>query len=93
MGITAKKQRAINALCGAIIAHRLSDGVDVLLVKAAQRRRAAMPRGAEGNALGCKCRIGKISVIRAHERGDVLQLFQPGQMPGIISTTGDIPQK
>ena len=45
--VAAQKQRAVNTLGGAVVAHGLGNGVDVLFVKAAQHRSASVPRSAE----------------------------------------------
>ena len=81
--VATEKERAVNALGAAIIAHRLSDGVDMLFVEGMEQRRAPVPRGADRNALPRNLGVGKFRIIGAHERGDALKCFGRGQVSGI----------
>ena len=83
MGIPAEKQGAINAFGRAIIADRLRDGVDVLLIEGVEQRGAAMPRSTEGDTLPRYFGVGKFRVVGAHQRGNAFELFGRGQMTGI----------
>jgi hypothetical protein len=50
MGVDADEERAVDAGTLAVIADRLADGEDVVLVEGIMERGAAMAGGAEGEA-------------------------------------------
>ena len=58
VGIDADEQRTGQAGLAAVVADRLRRRQDMIFVEGVFQRRAAMARGAEGNALGGIGRIG-----------------------------------
>ena len=79
--VLAQEQRAVDPLRPAVLADRLGDRQDVGLGEGAVERRAAMPAGAEGDALARVGRIGPIGIVRLLERRHVDQDARGGQLP------------
>ena len=61
--VDAEEQRPVDALLAAVLADRLADREHVRFVEAAFERRAAVARGAEGDALRRQRRIGPPVVV------------------------------
>ncbi|MNT36178.1 hypothetical protein D3C72_1722460 [compost metagenome] len=73
MGIGANEQRTIDALGLTVQADRLADGQDVILVEAQVQRAAAVPGGAERDALAGNAGIGLAGVIGGQQARDIHQ--------------------
>jgi hypothetical protein len=81
MAVLAEEERAVDALLLAVLADGVDDGQDVRLVEAPARRRPAVPRGAEGDALQWIRRVGHVLVVRGAQRLDIDELRLVGGLP------------
>jgi hypothetical protein len=66
-------ERTINTVSAPVVADRLSDGEDMGFAKGPAKRRAAVPAGAEGDALFGVVGIGAARVIIALKTGEIDQ--------------------
>jgi hypothetical protein len=82
MRVAAEEERAVDALRLAVARDRLGDRQHVRLVERPRGRAAAVPRGAEGDALGLLRRVRALVVVRRDQRIDVDQVVIAGQLPG-----------
>ena len=73
MGVDAKKKRPGDALGFAVVADGLRDRQHMPFVERAVERRAAVPRGAEGDALSRDRRVGRVNVVSSHELAHIDQ--------------------
>ena len=80
--VAAEEQRAVDAGRGPVARDGLGDGQHVVLVERARRRRPAVARGAEGDALGRLRRVRSLVVVRRDQRADVDQVVIAGQLAG-----------
>ena len=67
MRVHAQKQRPIDARAAPVQADGLADGQDMRLIEGSGERRAAMPRGAEGDALRSDRGIRHLREIGGHQ--------------------------
>ena len=73
VGIDADEQRTVQAGFAAIVADRLRGREDMILVEGVFQRRAAMPRGSEGDALGG---IGRVRLSMQNRRSQAAGCWQ-----------------
>jgi len=73
--VAADEEGPGDALLGAILDDRLRDGEDVRLVERRRQARAAVPRGAEGDALRRFVDVRNIAVVGADEVINVDEVF------------------
>ena len=81
VGVAPQEQRAVDALRAAVAADGLADRQHVRLVERARRRAAAVPGGAERDALLGHRRVGLLVVVGAHEPIDVDQARRVRRAP------------
>lgn len=81
MGIKANKQGAIDTLFGAIEADSLGNSQDMPFIKRVVKRRAAVPRGAEGDALRGHAGVRHLCIVSRDKPGDIDQQRGGGWLP------------
>ena len=80
--VHAQEQRPVDAGVAAVKADGLGDGQDVRFVERGGKRRAAMPRGAECDALGGNRGVGYEREIGRHQAGNIDQQRRRDRLAG-----------
>jgi hypothetical protein len=82
MGIHTHEERSRNAGCLTIFSDSLTDRQDVILIKAASERRAAVPGCAKNHRLGWVLRVRMQGVIGRNKAWDIDQNLQWSRFTG-----------
>jgi hypothetical protein len=82
VGVTGKEQRPVGTGPGPVVADRLGDGTDVIVVEASPQARPSVPGGPERHALIGNGRIGMLAVVRGDETSDVDEVGALGKLSG-----------
>ena len=75
-------------LGGAVLNNGLGDGGDVIVVEGGVKGGAAVPGGAEGDALGGNGGVGVEGVEGGDEAGNVDEGFGEGELAGCVGRGG-----
>jgi hypothetical protein len=84
VGILREEERAGGLLRRAVLDDGLRNGEDVRVVEAAVERGAAMPGGAEADALGGVLGVRMVRVEGGDERGQLHELVRGGEVAGRV---------